>query len=269
MNNYSDMDIQNPVSSDGDNRKGMPQQRNIIPVTIRMALDVKFQGSSDDSMLLRDGRILNFVKLVCAIRSVEENSTKVKFQVEDGTGLIEVVLWHDPMDCEAMTEIRMSASVENTYVRVIGQLKTFEGRISLVGHRVERVSTCNELTHHMLEVMYCAEKYKKSTTFNGYGSEIPRGINNYSNGTFGNSVMQQPQSVLTASSGASNGITDIVIQYIRSEGEKNDAGADMNVCIQHLSNQYSEHEVRQVFEQLSCNGQVYSTIDETHFKYIF
>ena len=39
-------------------------------------------------MVLADGRPLTLCKLVCAVRSTEEQSTNISFTVEDGTGLI-------------------------------------------------------------------------------------------------------------------------------------------------------------------------------------
>lgn len=42
---------------------------------------------------------------------------------------------------------------ENTYVKVHGHIRYFQGKKSLVGFEVEPITDMNELTNHILEVL--------------------------------------------------------------------------------------------------------------------
>ncbi len=50
---------------------------------------------------LKDGRPLHMVKLVSAIRNFLVNMKHVQIDVEDGTGLVRVILWRKQNECMA------------------------------------------------------------------------------------------------------------------------------------------------------------------------
>ena len=52
---------------------------------------------------------------------------------------------------------------EHKYLKVIGQIKDYEGKKILVATWVHPLNTGNELTHHMLQVIYSAEKNKRQS----------------------------------------------------------------------------------------------------------
>jgi hypothetical protein len=76
----------------------------LTPITASMALGTSADES--DSMQLQDGRKLYHVKLVGAVRSVEDFSTNVVYEIEDGTGFVEVKQWLDENDNSAIQEMR-------------------------------------------------------------------------------------------------------------------------------------------------------------------
>ncbi len=141
------------------------EEQTLIPVTIRMILSGNVSGSGDDWCLM-DGRELDKVQIVAAVRSVERLSTHYTFALEDGTGLLEVKVWsnaNDGGESLALSEIREHAAVEHTYIRAIGKVKEYDGKVTMVADSV--VSTHhnpNILTHHMLSVIYAGETYKHS-----------------------------------------------------------------------------------------------------------
>ena len=145
-------------------RKNRDEQ-TLIPVTIRMILSGNSgPGGGGDDWCLMDGRELDKVQVVAAVRSVERLSTHYTFALEDGTGLLEVKVWsNNEGDSLAMSEIRERAAIENTYIRAIGKVKEYDGKVTMVADSV--VSTHhnpNILTHHMLNVIYTGETYKHS-----------------------------------------------------------------------------------------------------------
>jgi len=250
---------------DGENRTAYDAQ-TCIPVTIRMILNAVYESEQSD-VSLQDGRTATTVRFVGAVRSVEEQSTNVCFQVEDGTGLIDVKQWYDQADCESVTEQRIQASQENCYIRVVGQIKVFQGSVSVMGYNIRRLKSSNEITHHFLEVIYSAEKYKQkqsNTTSgtnsmhnSGHGNTAPNHIQS-AGGNYGRPVMQQ-----TASYSTNNAINDAVLNFIKQDTSKE--GADIRILISNNRN-FSEKQVREKVEELASNGLIYSTINENHWN---
>mmetsp|Transcript_9232 Transcript_9232/g.18874 ORF Transcript_9232/g.18874 Transcript_9232/m.18874 type:complete len:257 (+) Transcript_9232:364-1134(+) len=60
---------------------------------------------------------------------------------------------------------------------------------------------------------------------------------------------------------------DTVLAFIQTHGEFSDIGADLTFCIRTLQNHFSESEVRSAIEFLEFEGAIYSTIDDTKYKY--
>lgn len=257
-------------------RKAIDEQ-TVTPVTIRMILNATMDTSGVDGggVMLRDGRSVHLVKFIGAVRGVEDLSTNVVFSMEDGTGLTDVKQWHDPSDCAGIAEMRMQASQDSVYVRVIGQLKAYEGKITVVGMSVRRVSTCNELTHHFLETAHSSEKSKRNQlapqqqqSTNVYNSSMgatPFGATS----NYGAAPAQSRQQPVTAQS-SMNGMTDAargIMDYIKNPTNMgNPSGCNKTEVMKALSNRFQESQMREAFDQLANNGMIYSTIDDAHFQ---
>ena len=57
--------------------------------------------------------------------------------------------------------MRREVSKENVYVRIIGKIVQYtDGQRLIVADNIRKVSTGNELTHHLLEVVHSGEKHK-------------------------------------------------------------------------------------------------------------
>jgi replication factor A2 len=151
------------ASQGGQKARRSYDEQTLIPVTIQMAMKSRPDPSGGDgSLLLEDGRKVASVKLVGAVRSVQDFSTNVVYELEDGTGLIEVKQWLDDNDCTALAELRKQTLQEHIYLKVVGQIKDYEGKKLLVAQSVRPLTTGNELTHHMLQAVYSAEKSKRA-----------------------------------------------------------------------------------------------------------
>jgi len=256
-------DAASPQRSGG--RKGLDEQ-TVIPVTIRMILNASIDPSVDNGVMLKDGRSVHLVKFIGAVRSVEDLSTNVVFSIEDGTGLTEVKQWHDPSDCAGVTEMRMQASQENSYVRVIGQLKAYEGKIQIVGLSIRRVSTCNELTHHFLETVYSSEKSKRG---------MPQAQQQYNssmstNTPFGSAPLRQQPLMAQSNMGNMGGASDAansILEYMKNPSNSgNHEGASKTTLIKAMSGRFQESQMRQAFDELANNGMIYSTINDEYFQ---
>lgn len=239
----------------GGARKNYDEQ-TLQPCTIGMIL-----GATEDhdsgSLELADGRKLHHVVIVGAVKECSHNSTNCLYDIEDGTGLIVVKQWVDQNDCAAKFEMRQKCLHENIYVKVVASPKYYDGNIQLIAESIRPLSTGNELTHHLLEVVYAGEKFK-----NRHNIAAPQQtlMNNPGVG-FG---YRGP--ALNRSSGDGD-ILGVVLNHIRKEGEKKEAGSHVNEVINYLGAQYSETEVRKAIEDLAAEGHIYSTVNEDHYKF--
>jgi hypothetical protein len=75
---------------------------------------------------LKDGRPLHMVKHVGAVRNFCMNIKHVQIDVEDGTGLVWVILWKEQKECTAQRQMIHECN-SNCYIRVIGEVKDYYG----------------------------------------------------------------------------------------------------------------------------------------------
>lgn len=259
----------------GKARKAYDEQ-TLIPVTARMIQQTTSTTNAEGtgSLALTDGRELYQVKLVGAVRAVESQSTNINFEIEDGTGLVEVKQWLDDNDCQAVAEMREQCLKENIYVKMVGQVKDYDGKKTLVAYSVRPLNSSNELTHHMLEVVYSQESAKRAdsiVTPNAIHSNAMGGSSTSAGVGFGASSGSSGNQ-LQAASGGGGGQDDVqsaVSEYVRVEGERIEVGANVQSCIDSLTKggRYNESQIRQAIDHLASEGHIYSTINEENYKF--
>ncbi len=86
------------------------------------------------------------VKLVGAIRNFCVNIKHVQINVEDGTGLVRVILWKEQKECMAQSQMIHECN-SNCYILVIGDVKDYYGVHEIIAFDVLPVSSGNEVTH--------------------------------------------------------------------------------------------------------------------------
>lgn len=235
-------------------------EQTVIPVTIRMVLRAQPDpsGGGDGSVVLEDGRKLASVKIVGAARSVNDHSTNVVYELEDGTGLIEVKQWLDDNDCTALQEMRAQTLKEHIYLKVVGQVKDYDGKKIIVANSVRPLTTGNEISHHFLEVVHSGEYHKKMDSIVGPAAttSINDGI-----GFGGQAVAQQ------SNNSSGDDLKDAVLNLFKNADSSSETGVHVQDCINELSGKYSEADIRSMVENLSEEGHVYSTISDDHFKF--
>ena len=241
----------------GRARKSYDEQ-TLQPVTIGM-IHASQSDASDDGLQLPDGRKLYHVKIVGAVRSCDNFSTSCVYNIEDGTGLIEVKQWLDNLtDPQAVQDLRAACSKEHIYLACTGQIKDYDGKKTIVADAIRPIANGNELTYHMLEVVYTAEQSKRQ---NSYVAAPPpmQGV-----GFAGSTVPMQQQ---TGAAVGGGGVKDAVLLFVKSDGEESEVGANVQTCIGRLQGQYAEADVRRAIDELAAEGHIYSTIDENNYKF--
>ena len=245
-------------SSGGKQRRSYDEQ-TIHPVTIRMALAAQTDATQDGNLLLDDGRKLYHVKIVGAVRSVEEHSTNALYEVEDGTGLIDVKRWVVDEEESSVAALREKTKQDNIYVKVVGEVKDYEGKKMIVAKSIRPLSTGNELAHHMLDVVYSAQKAKRANQ--------PMPMMSNSGVGFGGSVGGAPLEQAANNNGTGNEVADLVMKFYVEESTHLEIGASVQACYARLGGKFSEAQIRAAIDALSGEGRIYSTIDDDHFKF--
>ncbi len=80
----------------------------------------------EQEMCLKDGRPLHMVKLVGAVRNFRVNIKHIQIDVEDGTGLVRVILWREEKECTTQRCLIHECN-SNCYIRVIGEIEDYYG----------------------------------------------------------------------------------------------------------------------------------------------
>ena len=190
----------------------------MIPVTIKQIITADGDPTGNNDISLKDGRTLYMVKIVGCVRAHEQKSTNLTLQIEDGTGLMEVMTWmNEGDDCSAVANLRQECCKDCEFVRVIGQVKEFDGKRRIQATDIRPLATKNELTYHLLEAAYSFDKYEKrkqSGVGMGMGVGMGYGIGNMSSmpKTMGESV--------SMTGGGGNSVNDAAIAAIRKFGCK-------------------------------------------------
>jgi hypothetical protein len=129
-------------------------EHTLIPVTAKMIYSAVWNGKR---FVLKDGRPLHMVKLVGAVRNFRVNVKHVQIDLEDGTGLVRVILCQKQKECTAQRHL-IDECNGNCYIRVIGEVEDYYGVHEIIAFNVRPVSSGNKVTHHFLEVAYSYEK---------------------------------------------------------------------------------------------------------------
>ncbi|KAK4640419.1 Replication factor A protein 2 [Podospora bellae-mahoneyi] len=120
------------------------------PVTIKQIHDAK--AGYNESEITIDGFPVSTVTLVGQVRSVQPQTTNITYKIDDGTsGTIDVKKWVDLEKSESGAETPFSL---DTWVRVLGRLSSFNGKIHVGAHHVRVIDDYNEVSYHLLESTY-------------------------------------------------------------------------------------------------------------------
>lgn len=180
-------------------------------------------GTAGD-IVLSDERPIHMIKLVGAVRNCQENSTNTVLDVEDGTGLFSVKIWGgngeeggNP-DPSGVQQMRAQAFQDNQYVRIIGQVREFDGTRTVMANDIRVLETADELSYHFCEVAYSYEKHLKRKANQGQafgGAAMGYGIGNVASG---GPPPQANGNIITPGEnlGGGNTINDAIIKVLQT-----------------------------------------------------
>ncbi|KAM7383171.1 hypothetical protein PAMP_002844 [Pampus punctatissimus] len=202
------------------------------------------------------------VTIVGVIRSTDKSMTNIQYKVDDMTGApMDVKQWVDTED----PSVDSAVLPPGTYVKVSGNLRSFQNHRSVVAFSVRTLEDMNEITSHMLEVVQAHMALGKPHAMLGTGGGI----------SSSDKPMSRPGMESRGGMGggyagandmANNGLSahqNQVLSLIR--GCPDQQGISIQDLKQRLSGM-SLAVIKQAVEFLSNEGHIFSTIDEDHYK---
>ncbi|OWZ24691.1 DAN Replication protein [Phytophthora megakarya] len=255
-----------PSGSQSTPAKRSGAAQSILPVSIRQLQTV----NADDDTLRLDGQEVSTVRLVGLLTNLTPHSTSLRFQLDDGSGAFDCQYFVTADDADA-SEGEMNRLREGSYVRVVGKLRTFQGKASVSCFNVTPVEDMNELTHHLLEVIYVHCYNTKGAVNHGNADVHMTSFNTPTKAAPGGNQWNQP-----SAGGFGGGMDYGVMDSNFSPEQKaildvlgtctSDRGLKIDQIFSDLRGQMTEQQLRSALNYLTSEGHVYSTIDEDHFK---
>mmetsp|Transcript_41640 Transcript_41640/g.104069 ORF Transcript_41640/g.104069 Transcript_41640/m.104069 type:complete len:269 (+) Transcript_41640:48-854(+) len=236
-------------------------EKGIHPVTIRQMQSANAENEGDN--LKVDGRDATQVTFIGQIISRNEQATNVNFVIDDGTGSIEVKQWTDTDETDYMLGLKQSLQ-EGVYVRVVGQLRAFNGEHNVTGFSVRPVTDMNEITYHLLDACHTHLYNTRGPPQEGVSKPIQQ--RQAFNAPAPSSMGGGPSAPFAApsdsiSSGGS--VNDRVLAAFTDLNAASDQGINVEVVAQRLN--LNLHDVKKAVDALAMDGHLYSTIDEDHY----
>ncbi|KAK7887271.1 hypothetical protein WMY93_026892 [Mugilogobius chulae] len=249
-----------PSLSQGGEKKGRTRATQIIPCTVSQLMSA---SQADEAFRVGDVEVAQ-ITIVGIIRSTDKSMTNIQYKVDDMTGApMDVKQWVDTEE----PGVDSTVLPPGTYVKVSGNLRSFQNHRSVVAFSVRPLEDMNEITSHMLEVVHAHMalcKPQAMTSAGGMNSSMtPMSRTNMGNvGTMGG----MGSGYSGANNMVNNGLSasqNQVLSLIRSCPDQQ--GISIQDIKQRLSGM-SINIIKQAVEFLSNEGHIFSTIDEDHYK---
>lgn len=255
-------------------KKNARDNHSIMPLTIKQVLESEKNIAEDNWSV--DGQVIYQVKLVATIVSKEEHTTNVNYVVNDGTAGIECKKWIDGQGAPEDS----SRLVEGRLVHIFGQLREHDEKKTILILNISVVEDWNELTHHLLEVTLNHLQNTKgpipgSAMATSMKSGMGMGMSTPSFNGMGGSVfnagmggMRQPNFGQTSISNQDMDVGRKVLEVYKMHSDS-ETGLSFQDALHILNQQGSSlslNDLRKFVDNLSSEGQLYTTIDEMHYK---
>mmetsp|Transcript_7611 Transcript_7611/g.20788 ORF Transcript_7611/g.20788 Transcript_7611/m.20788 type:complete len:186 (+) Transcript_7611:599-1156(+) len=179
---------------------------------------------------------------------------------------------HCHSQCAVLFRCRapLASCREGVYVRVIGQLRSFNNSKNLTAFNVRPLLDPNELTFHMLETLHVHIAQTRGQDALGARGQPPAagGFAPHAapaGGAYqGGAAAPQPQAPVGNQMPA---LQQEICELLAAHNE-DDTGLSLDQLVDKFAGRYGgDKAVRQAVDALQGEGHLYSTIDEAHFKF--
>ncbi|XP_012288561.1 replication protein A 32 kDa subunit-A [Orussus abietinus] len=228
------------TASTEEGKESSTRGQNIVPVMIAYIT----QCNGDLNVWGNTVRIVTFVGIV---RSIEQVTTRISYEIEDQTDCITAFSWLE----KEKSNIKEPNIETNTYVKVYGFLREQEGKTCVLILRIAPIKEFAELTGHLLEVTYAMLKLEELT-----GTEnAPE--NKVSTATKSSSNVDDDTSTMTPD--------EIIIYKLIKSKCDTDCGIERDDIKRQVEARLKPR-VDDLIDQLATEGHIYTTSTDDHFK---
>lgn len=244
-----------PGSASG---KKSSTETTLRPLSIKQVSDAK--ETIPDQPLVLDGKHVHNVLILGRINNVSEQSTNVRYTVDDGTGIIDATKWVENKDDDS---VKTPSFPIGMYVKVVGTVRIFGGKKSIQALFMKPVENMDEITYHHLNCIYSTlsmttplkSTFNMNPAMNGMNPGMNSGINSFG-------YVEKPINIKRY-----QGHDDQVLQMIRQAEDSNPMdGARLHDLVYKLRGEMSEMDVRSVVDKLMESSAIYTTVDDETFK---
>ena len=267
----------------GDNNNGAGEEtsergkkmyaKNLMPVNVRALLQHQEPGEP----LVMHGQVVGMVSLVGQVRQMSQGPVSLSYLLEDDTGRIEAIHYFDEDE-------EIQAPIMNTFVKIIGILKSGQDRNMVTVYRMLPVRDMHQVTAHKMEIivtplriakqqetasMAALETLKGFHPGFGFGSDGRGGFVNNNSQLLGSShfpqqLKKQKSNNFDCFQLPRDPDTMRVLTSIKNCPVA--IGLSMSDLLRYNRNSISESKMRDIIELLTSEGQIYLTVDDNHFK---
>jgi len=233
--------------------------QSLLPVTAAIIQKAEYNATED--VFRFDGVEIHQVTFVGIIREISEAATNISYKIDDMTGdHISVRKW---LDDDEKSAFKRSSCRENTYVRVVGNMKALsEGKLrNVMAFNITPVEDFDEITFHFLDVVHAKLALEKGSAMGGgsnMGSQMAQTPGQNAGG-----AGQQDNFGGGFNDAGLTGQNKLVFNYISACSD------EQGIHFQTLKNKcrgVQEKQLRNCIEWLSNEGHIYSTIDDDHYR---
>lgn len=228
--------------------------QRLLPMTVKQMNDG--DQSSDDSI------DVNNVTLVGMVINKVEKVTDVNFILDDGTGRVDIHRWVNDESNE------MAVVMNGMYVRVNGQLKEFQGKKQITAFSVRPVTDFNEIAYHFIECVYMHQynaRFQKLQNADSGLSHVSSGVTTLSqNGTVGHQAALTSQFSGHTVDGGNDFDQMVLSIFHEPENIAKESGVHVDKIVEQLG--VPRNKVMASINYHTDNGNIYSTIDDYHYK---
>lgn len=256
----------NSASKLGD--KKSRDKQTMLPVSIKQIST----ASNEDGAYRLDGAEIHTVVIMGVVEGIEEHSTSTTFKINDGTGSIDAKLWNNEKDgTSSGLMVRVATCHTNSFVKIVGALRDFEGRKSVLIYDINPLVDWNELTHHLFQIMFV---YMQNTRGPIPGSQAAKSAS----GSGAATAFFQGRGTPMGQHGHSSGMINVQPDHnagpkallIKAFTESQDfEGISLEQCKAYLHRNHvanvNDNLIRTLVQELSEEGTIYSTTDEFHY----
>ena len=238
----------NTPGGTGEKRK---RAQNLCPLKIQDIL------SADEEGIKIEGREIGMVDVVGEVKKIDQTATKTVYTFQDNSGEIDAIHWTDADATDG--GMPGSAVSEGMNGRVIGTVRSQQGKKHIMVFKILPIESNTELESHELECVYVKLKLrqlndKENQTIGGEGGGLPNSL------LSSNSIGASSMTSTSFANSKQDAVFKVLSACTREEGLSRDE------MLQSLKGRIVRKELDDALDYLSGEGHIYSTTDEDHFK---